>query len=348
MGAEPAAPEPSSKRRMAARWAAIWIVANVALAFAGPRLERALPKNRAAVRGDDKGLIYSTNMEGIFRSSLLARPKARGETRVIYTGNSAVAPPRLAEELQSHLAARKPGAEVYGLAWPGLPATGQLLFLRRGLAEEPDRVLWMLSLVDCQWSPNLAGAPPGRERIRYCAGIPAALSNLGYASRDNVVAITHDLVAQFFPYLRYRWALRHSVPALPNLDPERASSAIEEGGDYKPPTRAPYGPDRFRPETGLACLQALYGELPPQVSLAVVIMPHRDPDAWFGPGNFDAFRAKLRRWADPLGVPVIDLSDTLPPEAFHDMVHYGRKWCAPVAEALAERLAPSVDQGTAP
>jgi hypothetical protein len=333
---------------MAAAWAIVWIAANLALALLGPGLESSLPKSRAAVRGDDKGLIYSTNMEGIFRSSLLSLPKQPGEKRVIFSGNSAVAPPRLADALQASLASRDPRVQVSGLAWPGLPATGQLLFLRRGLAEKPDCVLWMISLVDCQWSPNIAGAAPGEERLAYCAGIPAALRNLRYASRDNMVAITHDFVAQACPYVRYQWALRHSLPALPSLDPGQAASAVEEGGDYRPPSRVAYPSERFRPGTAVACIESLYRDLPKGASLVLVVMPHRDPDEWFGPGCFAAYKSALRAWAAPHGVPVIDLSDTLPPEAFHDMVHYGRKWCTTVAEALAAQLPPAATGAEAP
>lgn len=338
---------PRARRcRMSATWLALFVAANLALAALGPRIEAGMPPSRAVARPGDKGIIYSTNMEGTFRSHLLSRAKLPGETRVIYSGNSAVAPPRLADELQRHLALRNPSIRVYGLAWPGLPATGQVLFLRRGLRESPDWVFWMISLVDCQWSPNLAGAGPGEERLVYCAGLATSVSNLRYASRDNAVAITHDIVAQALPYVRYRWALRHALPPLPDLDPRGALASEEEGGDYKPPDAVAFPPSRFRPETATGCIEALYRELPPGCSLALIVMPHRDPDAWFGPGNFEAYKEELHRWAEPRGVPLIDLSETLPPEAFHDMVHYGRRYCADVAEALARQLPPALAEGT--
>jgi hypothetical protein len=323
-------------------WLILFITANLLIAEVAPRLQMQLPHRNSPYRNEAIGDVFGRNFESIFQTHSISDPREPGAVRLVAVGNSQLANPLFVGAMQHILRMDAPNIEYYSLAWPGLNISGQASFVLRSLQENPDVILWAVAPIDCSpASPPLAPSAPLLS-VQYGKGLASAVANFRYATLDNVRDVLYNLLGEILPYVRHLGTLRQMTPRLPELVLPRLDSGadrISEHEPFVPPSEIRFPPDLYPPTTAVKGLTELLPHTNTAgASLIVLIMPHCYVDALYGPGNFDRFVEHIKRWTSLNGVPLIDLSTSVPDNAFYDSVHFSPAYYDDVTAHLCKEI----------
>ena len=301
------------------------------------------------------------NLNAMFASQRLSRPKAADEFRVVVVGDSSVwgtlleNPDTLAGLLDAQgLSLDGRTARFYNAGYPTMSVTKDLLMLQRALSYDPDLILWPVTLeslpIEGQFDAPILQRNPEATR--------ALIANAGLTRLDGQAAQLTD------PTFLDRTIVGSRRPLADLLRLQVFGFAWAGTGiDQVYPAYTPRANDLeadetwhgHTPESGLTAGDLAFDVLAAGVTLAgdVPVWFVNEPifradgansdlryNAWYPRWAYDRYRSLLAQQAQANGWRLLDLWDAVPPAEFTDSpVHLTSAGSALVAERVAGWLA---------
>lgn len=316
--------------------------------------------------GEQPDRSYSlslSDMNALFGSHVIARPKAGDEYRVILIGDSSVwgfllrPDETLAVALNDLAMTSGDGRQIraYNLGYPEMSLFKDLLLLDRALAHDPDLIVWLVTLESFAPQRQLAPAlvRDNADAVRRLAAQHALdldLDNAGLAEPDLLGRTIVGRRRALADWLRYQlYGLAWAATGIDQIYPDeialRASDlqADESWHDFDRPRDFAAGEISF---PVLAAGNERAGATP----LLVVNEPMFISDGansdvrynfWYPRWAYDRYRELLHAEAASAGWNLVDLWDAIAPQEFTDSpVHLTPEG----TRQLAELLQPAIRQ----
>jgi len=323
-----------------------------------------LPGRERLPYGDDPQHSFNltlTQLEAMFASHVISGDRPRSdEYRVILVGDSStwgfLLPPEktLAAQLNALQVQTADGrsVHVYNLGYPTMSAAKDLLLLERGLAYEPDLIVWLFTLESLPWkkqldSPLLSLNPRATLRLIEANHLPLPTANLTAEQGGLLQETLFGQRRQLADWVRlqlyaFPWAatsVDHAIPDSYNLRMEDLP-ADETFQGFSPGEMGPA-------ELAFGVLQAgldAAGEVPVLlVNEPMFISQGMNSDLrynfYYPRWAYDLYRDYLAQTAQAEGWKLLDLWNFLPRDVFTDSaIHYSPEGARLLAGELGSYL----------
>ena len=311
--------------------------------------------------GDDPSRSFNlslTQLDAMFASNIISGDrKTADEYRVLLIGDSAtwgyLLPPdqTLAEQMNSLQLTSGDGREihVFNLGYPTMSTTKDLVFLERGLAYDPDLIVWLFTLESLPWakqldSPILTLNPGTTLDLLQANHFPIPTSSLSTSQGDlwqkTIFGQRRKLAdwarLQIYGLLWAATSVDHEIPATYNLRMEDLPADTNFQG---------YGPGELAKadlafDVLQAGLDAAKGVPVLFVNEPMFISQGLNSDLrynfYYPRWAYDRYRELLAEEVNIRGWRYADLWDKLPASSFTDSaVHYSAEGARLLAEDLA-------------
>jgi hypothetical protein len=294
------------------------------------------------------------DLDAMFASHEISRPKLPDERRVVVIGDSSVwgtllrPEESLVGQLNELAAQAETPARYYNLGYPTLSLTKDLMILERARAYDPDLVVWLVTLEsfprDKQLAVPLVEANPSEALAvvaRYRLGLEAARLRRPGLWERTIVGRRKDLAdllrLQIYGVL---WAAT-GIDQLYPLDYPRAQIDLEPDPHF-------HGQERLRQEDllyeGLSGAQAGLGTVPLLVvNEPILISSGLNSEIrynfYYPRQAYDQYRAWLAKAAGQAGYVYVDAWDLVPAGEFtNSAIHLDRQGTARLAGRISEAV----------